>query len=188
MPNTAQLMQALYGTWRFAFLDRGAMRFFDISHHGVWRSFWAAPICYPGFVILLLLRLDADTIARAGFIDILTIETIGYVIAWTAFPLLVLGFCRWLGREEQGFEFIVAYNWSQVLQTVLLLIVAFAVDNMLPDSLGPDLNLLAYFAVLAYEWFIALVAIGAGGWVAAAVVLIDVVLGSTVVLTAGSLY
>jgi hypothetical protein len=182
------MAQALYGSWRLAFLDRGAMRFFDLSHRGVWRSFWAAAICYPGFLILLMLRLDADTIARAGLFDILLIESIGYVVAWTAFPLLILAFCRAIGREEQGFDFIVAYNWSQILQTVLLLVIAALVGNVVPETLGPQLNLIAYFAILAYEWFIALVAIGAGGWIAAAMVLIDVAVGSVVVTISGSLY
>jgi len=42
MPSRAEVVQALYGTWRFARLDRSAARFFDLSHHGVWQSFWAA--------------------------------------------------------------------------------------------------------------------------------------------------
>ena len=48
--------------------------------------------------------------------------------------------------------------------------------------------LLAYLLLLAYEWFIALVAIGGGGWVAAAVVFVDVVLGSLVLAIAENLY
>ncbi len=188
MPSAEELAHALFGSWRFARLDRGAMRFFDLSHRGVWRSFWSAAICYPGFLILLWLRIDADALARAGLLEILLIESIGYVIAWCAFPLLILAFCKAIGREEKGFDFIVVYNWSQILQTALLLIVAFIVSWILPDALGPDLNILAYFTILAYEWFIALVAIGAGGWIAAAAVLIDVAVGSVVVMISGSLY
>ena len=44
MPSLVEVVQALYGTWRFARLDRGAMRYFDLSHRGVWRSFWAAAL------------------------------------------------------------------------------------------------------------------------------------------------
>ncbi len=188
MPSWTEAAQALYGTWRLALLDRGAMRYFDLSHRGVWRSFRAAALCYPLFLGLLLLRLDADTIERSGLPRILTVETIGYVIGWCAFPLLVLGFCRWIGREEQGFDFIVAYNWSQVLQTLVLLLVALVFDPLLPASFGDNLDLLAYLAVLAYEWFIALVAIGAGGWIAAAIVFIDVGLGMFLVTISASLY
>lgn len=188
MPSRHEMALALYGTWRLARLDRGAMAYFDLSHQGVWRSFWAAAICYPGYIALLLLRLDADTIAQAGLLHILIVESIGYVVGWTAFPLVIFAFCRWLGREESGFDFIVAYNWSQVLQTVLLLVVGLVIKQFLPDEAAPDLDLAADVAILAYEWFIAFVAIGAGGWIAAAVVLTDVVLGSILVMIAASLY
>ncbi len=188
MPRSGEVVQALYATWRLARLDRSAMRLFDLSHRGVWRSFWSAALCYPGFLILLFMRLDTETIARSGLPHILLVESIGYVIAWTAFPLLILGLCRGLGREEQGFEFIVAYNWSQALQTAFLLLVGLVIDRVLPQGLGPNVDVLAYLVLLAYEWFIALVAIGAGGWIAAGVVFIDVVLGSFVVAIATSLY
>jgi hypothetical protein len=188
MPTSTEVVQALYGTWRFARLDRGAMRFFDLSHHGVWRSFWAAALCYPLYVVLLLARLDTDTIAQSGWLHILIVETIGYVAGWAAFPLIVLGFCRWIGREEQGFDFIVVYNWSQVLQTALFVLVAVIIKPFLPTEIAPNVDLLADAAILAYEWFIALIAIGAGGWIAAAIVLIDVMLGTILVMTAASLY
>ena len=188
MPRLGEVVQALYATWRLARLDRGAMRLFDLSHRGVWRSFWSAALCYPGFLILLFLRLDSATIARSGLAHILLVETIGYVIAWTAFPLLVLGLCRAIGREDEGFEFIVAYNWSQALQTAFLLLVGLVIDQILPRDVGADFDLVAYLVLLGYEWFIALVAIGAGGWIAAAVVVADVVLGSFVVAIAASLY
>ncbi len=188
MPGWGEVAQAFYGTWRFALLDRGAMRWFDLSHRGVWRSFWSAAICYPGFILLLLLRLDAQTVAQAGLFQIFLVETIGYVIAWTAFPLLIFGLCRKIGREERGFDFIVAYNWSQILQTLAFLVLALVVDRLLPAETGSLFNLAGYFAILAYEWFIAVVAIGAGGWVAAGVVLIDVVLGSILFTIAAMLY
>src|ERR1700719_526189 len=104
MPSSTEVVQALYGTWRFARLDRSAMRFFDLSHRGVWRFFWSAVLCYPGFLILLFLRVNADVIERSGLIQITLIETIGYIVAWCAFPLVVLGFTRWIGRERQGFD------------------------------------------------------------------------------------
>jgi hypothetical protein len=188
MPKASEIAQALYGTWRLALLDRRGMQCFDLSHRGVWRSFWAAALVYPGFVVLVWSRLDATTVAQSGLAHILLVESIGYVVAWTAFPLAIIGLCQTLGREDQGFEFITAYNWAQVLQTVVLLLVVLVIDQLLPASARPDLGFLAYVVLLAYEWFIALVAIGAGGWVATAVVFIDLVLGTFIVAIAGALY
>lgn len=188
MPSRNEIAQALHGAWRFALLDRQAMHYFDLSHRGVWRSFWAAPICYPGFLALLLMRLDQETLSQSGFGYVLIVETLGYIIAWTAFPLAVLGFCRWLGHEDEGFEFITAYNWSQILQTVLFVLVTILSVLLLPARFGANLGLAAYLAVLGYEWFIANVAVAAGGWIAAAIVAIDVVLGVSIAIATASLY
>lgn len=187
MPRLAEIFQALYGAWRLARLDRQAMRYFDLSHRGVLRSFWAAALCYPGFLALIYLRLDDKTLAQTGLGPIVIIESIGYVVGWTAFPLLIFAFCRRMGREEQGFEFITAYNWSQVLQTAFLLVMALIGLGLAPQA-SADLDLASYFLALGYEWYIALVAIGAGGWIALAVVGLDFVLGTVIALTAASLY
>ena len=92
-----------------------------------------------------------------------------------------------LGREDQGFEFITAYNWSQVLQTAFFVLIAF-ITLPLPDSAAIAIGRLGLIAMLGYEWFIALVAIGAGGWIAAAMVVLDIVLGAFIVVITASLY
>ena len=187
LPSAVEIAQALYGTWRFARLDRNALRYFDLSHGGVWRSFWAAALCYPGFLALLWLRLDNETLARAGFTTILLVESIGYAIAWTGFPLLALGLCRRIGREEGGFDFIAAYNLSQVPQTLLFLVLGL-VSLALPPLTAGYVELGGDIAVLGYEWFIASVAVGAGGRIAAALVALDFTLGVAIALTAARLY
>jgi len=179
----------MYGAWRLARLDRSAIALFDRSMEGVWRSFIAAAICYPGFLILVTLRLESAQLEQSGLLHIWLVETIGYVIAWCAFPLLVFRFCRFLGREAQGFDFIIAYNWSQILQTALLLVVAGLVAGApMTAEVAAILDLVAYLAILFYEWFIAKVALDAGGLVATAVVLIDIVLGSVLVRVTAALY
>jgi hypothetical protein len=187
MPSSAEIWHALYGAWRFLRLDRNAIHYFDLSHRGVWRSFWAAPLSYPGFLLLLWLRLDDQTLADSSLGHIVLVETIGDVVGWCAFPLVVLGFCRWLGREERGFEFITAYNWSQVVQTAFFVVVAL-VSLVLPAGMALGLGRIALIAMLVYEWFIALVAIGGGGWIAGVIVLFDIVLGTFIVLITESLY
>lgn len=181
--------QGMYGAWRLARLDRGAMLWFDRSREGVYRSFWAAAVTYPGFLILLGLRVDPPQWAQSGALRILLVETIGYVIGWTAFPLIILPFCRWLGRAEQAFDFIIAYNWSQVLQTAVFLAIAgLMAGGFLPASLATLVAVASTLAVLVYEWFIARVALEAGGVAATAVVLIDLVLGELLSQVTQSLY
>jgi hypothetical protein len=50
------------------------------------------------------------------------------------------------------------------------------------------LQRLGLVAALIYEWFIALVAIGAGPWIAGLIVTLDIVLGLFIQLTTLSLY
>jgi hypothetical protein len=187
MPRGAELWQALYGAWRFALLDRNALHYFDLSHRGTWRSFWAAAYCYPFFLLERWLELPPEDIANAGLSHIFLVESIGYVIGWAAFPLAALALCRWLGREERGFDFVTAYNWSIVLQITLFVLIGL-LSLILPDGAAVVLQRLGLIAALVYEWFIALVAIGAGGWIAGLVVILDIVLGLFIQLTVLSLY
>jgi hypothetical protein len=188
MPSRAEMARAIHTAWRLARLDRSAFHDFDLSHRGVWQSFWAAAICYPAFLLLLFTRLDADTMTQSGLLHIAIVETIGFVVAWTGFPLAVIFYCKWLGREDEGYAFIVAYNWSQVIQTGALLLAAFFDATIAPENLAAGIDLIAYGAVLAYEWFVALVALGAGGWIALSIVFIDLALGSIIAILAQSLY
>jgi len=187
MPRGTELWQALYGAWRFARLDRNALHYFDLSHRGTWRSFWAAAYCYPLFLLDRWLTLPAENAASTGLGHIFLVESIGYVIGWAAFPLAALALCRWLGREEQGFDFITAYNWSIILQIALFVLVGL-VSLILPDSTASALQRLTLIAALIYEWFIALVAIGGGAWIAGLVVILDITLGLVIQLTVLGLY
>lgn len=178
MLTVREVSQALYGTWRLAWRDRQAMAWFDCSTAGAMRSFWAAAICYPGFIVLLLLQLSPADIEAPAVYRILLVESIGYVIGWCAYPLAALPLCRWLAPEERALGFIVAYNWSQVLQTALQLpIVAFGALHIAPDYA----EYIALLAILVYEWFIARIALDAGALPATALVMLDVVLGAMLV-------
>jgi hypothetical protein len=178
-PTFREVSSGFHGALRFARFDRGAMAWFDRGAEGAKRSFWAATICYPGFVVLLALHVAPADWARSGVAHILLVESIGYVFGWAAFPLAALAFCRWLGREREGIGFVAAYNWSQLLQTLLFVVVAaIAAFHLLPEGAADALSAISLLLVLIYEWFIARVAVGAGGAVAAVLVLIDLVLGA----------
>ena len=187
MPSLRDVSQGMYGAWRLAWLDPAAMLWFDRSIEGVKRSFWAAAIAYPGFLGLVTLRLTPAQLAEPW--HIVTVETISYITGWTAFPLIILPFCRWLGRDAQAFDFIIAYNWSQVLQTALLLLVEGIIgSHVLSAGLAAELEIVVYIALLGYEWFIARTALEAGGVAATAVVLIDLLLGAGLLRITESLY
>lgn len=189
VPTFREVSYGMYGAWRLARLDSAAMAWFDRSAEGVWRSFWAAAIAYPGFVILLALNTSPIEWAAHGAVRILLVESIGYIVSWAAFPLIILPFCRWLERDEQSLPFITAYNWSQILQIAVSLAVAGLIAaNILPPIVAVVLELVATAALLVYEWFIARTALDAGGVAATVVVLFDVVLAAGMGQVTQSLY
>jgi hypothetical protein len=191
MPTTAwlEVRQALLGALRLARGDRGGLSCFDRSLDGFWRSFRAAVITYPLYLVLLTMRITVPEWERSGGLWIVIVETIAYVIAWTAFPLVMMTVTRWLDRAHRFFDFMVPYNWSQVLQSALFVLVGFQAESaVLGAPAAHAIEGAAAIAVMIYEWFIARVALATTAPAAAFVVLVDLILGVIISHMASSLY
>ncbi|HKM73973.1 MAG TPA: hypothetical protein VKG22_02850 [Stellaceae bacterium] len=191
MGNTAwvEARLALAGTLRLARGDSGGLACFDRSLDGFWHSFRAAAISYPLYLMLLAMRVTVAEWQGSGGWRIVTVETIGYVIAWVAFPLLMLTVTRWLGRAHRFFDFMVPYNWCQVPQSVLFVLVGLEAETgILGAQASQAIDFIAAIATLVYEWYIARVALETTGSAAAFVVLVDLVLGVLISRVVGGLY
>jgi hypothetical protein len=184
-----EVQLALTGSLRLARGDRGGLACFDRSLDGFWRSFRAAVIAYPLYLVLLFMRVTVAEWQGSGGWRIVTVETIGYVIAWVAFPLLMLTVTRWIGRSHRFFDFMVPYNWCQVPQSALFVLVGLESDSgMLGTQASEAIDVVAAIATLVYEWYIARVALETTGYAAVFVVLVDLVLGVVISRVVGSLY
>jgi len=191
MPATAwlEVRLALVGALRLAKGDRGGLSCFDRSLDGFWRSFRAAVIAYPLYLILLMMRVTIAEWERSGGFYIIVVETIAYVIAWVAFPLAMLTVTRWLNRSHRFFDFMVPYNWSQLPQSALFVLVGLqSTSDAISAQPAQVIEIAAAIAVLVYEWFIARVALETTAAAAALVVLVDLVLGVLISHVASSLY
>jgi hypothetical protein len=191
MPTTAwlEVRLALVGALRLAKGDRSALSCFDRSLDGFWRSFRAGIIAYPLYLMLLTMRVTVPEWERSGGVHIVTVETIAYVIAWTAFPLAILTVTRRIGRAHRFFDFMVPYNWSQVPQSALFVLVGLESESgVLAAPAAQAIEVVAAIAVLVYEWFIARVALDTTASAAALVVFVDLVLGALISHVASSLY
>jgi hypothetical protein len=190
-----QVSMALQGTLRLARLDPRGMAFFDRSVSGFWQSYRAALISYPVFMAMLLLLVpsgDAAGPAAAApvpapdWFRIVLVESIGYVIQWVGFALLMLPVSRFLGREERWLDYIVAYNWSQMLQiTLQLAALLLIVSGLAPAA---PVVLLQDVLLLLYGGFIAHIALGVGGPAATMVVLLDFTFGTFISLITQALH
>jgi len=184
-----EVQLALAGCLRLARGDRGGLACFDRSIDGFWRSFRAAVISYPLYLMLLAMRVSVAEWQQSGGWRIVTVETIGYVVAWVAFPLLMLNVVRWIGRAHRFFDFMVPYNWCQVPQSALFVLVGLvSAGGVLSTQASEAMDLAAAIATLLYEWFIARVALDTSGVVAIFVVLLDLVLGVFISRITGGLY
>jgi hypothetical protein len=191
MPTTAwlEVRLALAGTLRLARGDRGGLSCFDRSLDGFWRSFRAAFIAYPLYLVLLTMRVTTAEWQRSGGLLIVTVETIAYIIAWAAFPLIMLTVTRWIDRAHRFFNFMVPYNWSQLPQSALFVLVGLETESgVLGGPAAQAIEVAAAIAVLVYEWYIARVALDTTASAAAFIVFVDLVLGGLISHVASTLY
>lgn len=184
MLTAAEITRSVYGAWRLAHADPGGMQFFDTTIDGFWRSFRVALLTLPAYLLLLWIERGSTTAAEIGapaagsWIEIAAIDLIAYAISWLAYPLAVYYLAETLDREREYFGYIVAFNWSAVLQVAAFVPVA-AITGL--SLLPPPLDVLLHFAVvaalLAYSWFIAKTALRIGGLAAGGLVALDVLIG-----------
>jgi hypothetical protein len=116
MTSRDAIRQGLGAAWRLARLDISAMRLFDRTPDGFLRSFLAAAIVAPIYLLDLEPRLPADDALHAFLV-----EALRYVVGWLAFPLLAYYLARYVAREERWLGYVVAYNWLSVYLSLFLL-------------------------------------------------------------------
>jgi hypothetical protein len=173
MITYAEAAAGLTGAWRLARLDPSGLAYFDASERGFWRSFWAAAIYAPGYVIIVALDY-AQHPPAASDMRILAVQLIAYVISWTAYPLAMFWGTAALGREAHYTRFIVAWNWANVLEMAVFLPVA-GLAAATGEQIG-ILPLIASLLILAYQWYVARTVLVISRLRAVAVVALDLVI------------
>jgi hypothetical protein len=178
MPDREEVLSALYGAYRLAWLDVAGMTYFNLTVEGFWRSFFAAVLVAPAYAILVGMQLSAEAEDFSVALVFLS-EGIGYVLAWCAFPLVSLVLTRLLGLDRNYVALIVAHNWSAVLQTAAFVVVVL-LGVILPQALGTLLVTLTTGAILVYQWFVIRTALQSSGGIALMLLLVDLVATSMI--------
>ncbi len=178
----SEIRRAFQGAWRLAHADPGGLACFDRSVEGFWRSFRAAAIIAPAYAAQLVLKFAMFPPA-AGLTRVAAVQAIAYAIGWLAFPVAMHWVCRLLNREQAYVGYIVAYNWSNLVQ-ILVWLPAMVLSYA---GLGAFLALAAQLALLVYQWFIARAALAVDGMTAAGVAILDFVLGLAIGIVADSM-
>jgi hypothetical protein len=169
----------IYGAWRLAHLDRGGHRWFDATRTGALRSFWAAAIAAPAYLLLVLSRGDGDLdparpLPEIDFGRELLVQSLAYAIMWAAFPLVAEKLVRLVDRAGRFLSLVCAYNWAQVIslgaQAAAQIVV---LAGILPPPLANLLRLVVLLAVIGYHGFVVKTALDVGWGAAAGFVLAD---------------
>lgn len=140
-------------------------------------SFRAALICLPMFLVMRLLSWGTRGAPEAGIPYALVVELIGYTLSWTAFAVVSLPLAAQAGRAEQWPQFMAAWNWTNVVQFILLVAMALLAALGLPGWLANMLGLAALGYAVWLEWFVVRVALNVNGGTAALFVITDLILG-----------
>jgi hypothetical protein len=175
-----EMLYSLYGAYRLARLDKDGVVYFDSTPEGAMRSFHAAVLVLPAYVVLTLLR-QWDQLGDLSLVRFLMVEGIAYVISWTAYPLLMFHVSGLLDRADHFYTFLCAYNWSSVIQmAVYLPVVLLAETGLLPPALSEGLVMITTLLILVYQWFVVRTTLDVNPGVAAGLVLVDVTVAVTI--------
>ena len=175
MPKLAEVGRAIYGAWRLMLFDAGGMAYLDTSIDGFWRSFFAAVVVAPAYVVFVVTGLttaDAEAVDPAWAA---LVKGGTYLMSWVVFPAAAVFVTRLLGVTGRYIPLIVAYNWSNVPPLLILLPAAMLTAS--GSGIGETIGTLALLFILVYEWFVVRVALGVAAFTAVGIVVLDVLLG-----------
>ncbi|GEM_PF-6960423 len=143
MVGFKQIMFYLQGALILSRFNPTGKIFFPKGREACIQSFQVAIILLPVYFYQTFLSRKEDNISDIYFY---LVQFIGYILIWTAFPLILYYVIRFLGREENFFNGLTLLNWSILVQNLYVipfsLLFAFGI-------LPPDLIIL-FFALLLY--------------------------------------
>lgn len=121
MPSLNEILNGAYAAWRIALRDPQAVTWLDDSVSGAWKSFAAAVLVVPYYFLATWQQLTNVSSLAVNVPTIIVVESICYALGWLIFPLLVHHFCVVTQREHLFRRFLVALNWSALVQMMVLL-------------------------------------------------------------------
>ena len=173
MLTARELSAAFHGCLRLVKFHVDGFDAFDGSLDGFWRSFLAAALVAPVYVVILALSTEPR---GDDLIHYALVQAIAYVITWVAYPLLMERVVRMLDRQHRYFRYFAAYNWFHGLQTLAVILPLSLLGTMLPSALLNPLTLVVLGTLLFYDWFLATRGLLVDGLTGAALVIIDFLL------------
>jgi hypothetical protein len=150
VPSQAETLRSIYAVWRLLRADRSAVALLDDSPEGFVKSFFAAVLVLPLWVLHEWMQLSDEQIAP-GALGLVAIEGLTYAISWMAFPVAMIFVSEAMNRGLHYYRHIVAWNWAVVIQAIF--VVPLAVIATEVEALT-GLLLFAQIAIFLYQWYV----------------------------------
>jgi hypothetical protein len=172
MPGLNETVASLYGALRLARFDPRGLTCFNATLAGFWRSFFAALLVAPLYAIELWAPFEGAGAPRT--VTFALVEAIAYAVSWLAYPVAVETLARAMGCRQRFLVYMTAYNWSAVIQHLIIASIALLTSiGVLPSPIGQVVWLAATIYLLAYAWFIARTGLAIGPWAASGLVVLS---------------
>ncbi|MBT3396101.1 MAG: hypothetical protein HOB82_06610 [Alphaproteobacteria bacterium] len=179
MPDTREILASIQGAYLLARFDASGMNFFNISNDGFWRSFGAAVVIAPVVLVTMLAFYAGSDINP---LRIAVVEFGQYVAGWAVFPVVMIFVARSMNLTDRYVGYIIAYNWSSVIQVALFAPLNLALSYSGASWLLEFMWLSAMVFVIIYLIFIAKTALGTTLSIAISLVGLDLLLTLVIIL------
>ncbi len=147
---------------------------------------WIASFLIPAILIApayawMTVRRFADLDAAPDLDMAFPVEAIGYIVGWTAFPVISHAICERLGKRQSWYGYIAAYNWANVLQIAFYLPAALlGTIEGIPSPVLFLVNVAAVAAAIAIHFRIVRVSLGIAATQALMLVATDLAVGQLI--------
>lgn len=194
MLDREEIVRSLTGAW-WLFLDRpDAMRFFDVSLDGFWRSFRAVILLIPAYALTALAErtmILADPIAAIGLSDgaFIVVKAVTLSVDWVTLPIVLAVLAGPLGIGRSYTSFVVARNWCAVIAVAPFGVISLIfVLGLISADAANFLSLAALIVVLRYNFLIARRALNVGVGFALGIVVLDLVVSLAIAVSVGAIF
>ncbi len=138
-----------------------------------WRSFLAAAVAFPLSLLMLALAPHGMDITA----KLLAADILGYVVTWTAFPLVMVYLAERMQVFSHYWRFIIATNWANLLQgAVFAAVVLLNASGAVPEPVAAMLFMAVWFWILLFKWRLARHGLEIANLPAVGIVLLDLAL------------
>lgn len=176
MSATISRFSGLHGALLLARGRAEGMRYVADDWRTAARSFWAAAVCLPFFVAVMLIGWSQDG-WPSDLPHAVVLELLAFTIGWAGYAVLSHPVVAAFQRSTRWPRFITIWNWCNVVQYGLLLVAAAISLAHPPAWLNETVELVAQGWALWLEWFAIRLALQLRGLQAAVVMAPDVLLG-----------